>query len=113
MVKHYWSARLVKDGPTVPILTLFAGPIIDGEEQDRSPRWQALVRTETTARPILMGDHIPIEIEGVSLRNVEAISPEQYHYLVDHARWATRHDPTHPEASPETPIDWNTLPVRI
>jgi hypothetical protein len=103
--RHYWSAKLVKNGPPVGVQTWFGPPWVDGEELDRSPRWQALVRTETTARAILMGDEIPIEVDGVGLRNVEKITKALYDYLVSHASWSTEHKPSEPDAAPRSAVD--------
>jgi len=110
--RYYWRAKLGKDRPFIPVMTFFAGPWVDGEEQDRSPRWQALVRLETSGRAILMGDEVPIEVDGVSLRNIEKISEADYRYMVAHADYATKHAPHLPDASPKQAISWNrTKPV--
>lgn len=110
---RYFQARLVTNGPYVGVKTFYSGPVIDGEEQDRSPRWQALVGTETTARAILMGDYIPIEVDGVGLRNVERIEQHEYEYLVAHGGWATTHAPDRAEANPRKPVDFHTLKPRF
>ncbi len=111
-MRYYWRAKLTKDGPFIPLVTWFGPPLVDGEEQDRGPRWQALVRLETTGRAILMGDEVPIDVDGVSLRNVESITEVAYRYMVDHARYATDHAPHLPDASPRQAIKWNrTKPV--
>lgn len=111
--RHYWCARLVKGGPVIPVQTVYCGPLVEGEEQDRSPRWQALVRDETTGRAVLMGDHIPIEVDGVMLRNIEPIKEADYLFMVDHAKYMTKKHPDHPEAQPNTEIDWNTYLPRF
>lgn len=111
----YWRARKVKNGPFIPVRSWHGAPIIDGEEHDRHHRWQCMVRLETTSRAILLGDNMPIEVEGVFLRNIEPAktgfppdSPEakaEYEYMVQYAAWATAHAPWKPEAQPDTPID--------
>jgi hypothetical protein len=103
--RFYWKARLAKGAPYIGVMTFFGAPIIDGEEQDRSHSWQAIVRTETTSRLVLMGDKCPIEVEGVFLRNCEPISEADYRYLVHHAEWATKYAPAHPDASPNKAPD--------
>lgn len=107
--RHYWSARLGAKTPPIGVQTWFGPPLIDGEELDRSPRWQALVRTETTGRAILMGDEIPIEVDGVGLRQVEKITKAQYDYLVQHAAWSTEFKPSNPDAAPKTAVDVTTM----
>ena len=106
---HYWSAKLVKNGPLIGVKTFWGPPLVDGEFIDRSPRWQALVRSETTARVILMGDHIPIEVDGVFLRNVTPTTEANYRYLCEHAAYSTAHAPANPDASPTEAIDFNKL----
>lgn len=111
--RHFYRARLVKGGPFIGVMTFFGGPLVDGEELDRSPRWQAVVRTEKNGRAILMGDQLPIEVEGVMLRNIEPVAETEYRFLVAHAEWATAAAPYHPVAAPSSAIDFNTLPVRF
>lgn len=101
----FWSARLASKAPPVGVMTWFGPPLVDGEELDRSPRWQALVRTEKTGRAILMGDEVPIEVEGVMLRNVEKITKAAYLLLVNHAAWSTEYKPSNPDAAPNSPVD--------
>lgn len=101
----YWRAKFGKDTPWIGVKTWSGPPLIDGEEQDRSHRWQALVRNETTGRMILYGEPCPIEVDGVHLRSVERIDEPEYRYLVDHAAYATAHRPDLPDASPKTKID--------
>lgn len=104
--RHYWRCRLVKDGPWVPAVTWFGPPMVDGEELDRSPRWQCLLRTETTARAVLFGDEAPIEVEGNdTLRNLERIEEKEYLYLRDHAAWASQHARHLPDAAPKVRIN--------
>lgn len=102
---HYWRAKMVKDGPWVGIKTFLGPPLVDGEELDRSHRWQAIVHTETTGRPILYGEPCPIEVEEISLRSVERIAEAEWMYLVRHAKWATTHAPHLPDAAPKKKID--------
>lgn len=102
---HWWRAKLIKDGPWIGVRTFFAPPLIDGEYLDRSPRFQALVRNETSGRMILYGEPCPIEIEGMGLRSVERIAEADYRYLVDHSQWATAHAPHMPDAAPKVKID--------
>ncbi len=103
----YWRAKLIKDGPWIGVKTFFGPPLVDGEELDRSPRWQAKVRNETSGRAILFGDNCPIEVDGknMTLRNIERIEEPEYRYLVAHSDWATKHAPDQPDAAPRTKID--------
>lgn len=113
MTRHYYRARLVKNGPDIGVATWFGAPWIDGEEVDRSPRWQALIGHETTARAILMGNELPIEVDGVGLRNIERIKERDYGFLVATSGWATEHAPDRPEANPRKAVDFHQLKPRF
>lgn len=109
MIEHFWQARLKAGAPFVGVKTFYGPPLIDGEYLDRSHRWQALVRLETTARAVLLGAECPIEIDGMFLRNIEAIAERDYRFLISHADYATKHRPDLPDASPTTAVNWLTL----
>lgn len=97
------------------VMTFSAPPLVDGELLDRSPRPQALISAEITARAILqfgVGD-VPVEVHGVTLRNIEPASESEWRFLVAHAEWAREHAPDHPKATPRKPVDFNTLPMRF
>lgn len=110
MTRHYYRARLIGGGAYVGVMVWHGLPLVDGDELDRSPRWQALISTETTARAILMGDSLPIEVDGVTLRNLETIDEPDYRYLVAHADWAKQHAPSAPDATPRQKIDLKRMP---
>lgn len=105
----YYHGRLVKGAPLVGVAVWFGQPLIDGEWLDRSPRWNCLIRNETTSRAILMGDHVPIEIDGITLRNLQQIKREEYLFLVSHSAFSTAHAPHNPDASPTKAIDFNRM----
>lgn len=84
----FYRARLVKGGPYVGVKVWHGQPLVGGELLDRSPRWQCLVGAEDEARAVLMGDALPIEVDGVTLRNLEPIGPADHAYYVAHGRWA-------------------------
>jgi hypothetical protein len=109
---HYWKARFGKGTPYVGVKTWYGPPIVDGEELDRSYRWNALVRNETTSRAVLFGDACPIEVDGLTLRNLESITEADWKFLTEHSAWATVHAPHLPDAAPTTAIDWNKVPPR-
>jgi hypothetical protein len=113
MIEHFWRAKLVPGGPFVGVKTFLGPPLVDGEYLDRSPRWQAIIRNETTARAILMlgNENAPVEIDGKNIRSVQAITKEDYLLLIRHSEWATKHAPHLPDANPETPIDWMKVPL--
>lgn len=107
----YYSARLTRGGPLVGVHVWFGPPLIDGEEMDRSPRWQALIDTETTGRPVhqFADDGAPLDVDGVTLREPAPINEALYRFLIERARWAQKHAPHHPSASPRDAIDLRGL----
>lgn len=109
----FWRAKLVEKGPYVGVMTWHGPPYINGEEIDRSPRYQALISNETSGRIVLFGDMTPVDVHKVMLRNLERIQLEDYLHLVDHAKWAVAHAPHLPDASPRTPINWNSGRTRF
>jgi hypothetical protein len=109
LIRRYYRARLVGAGPFVPVMVWHGAPFIDGTELDRSPRWQALVGVEPSARAVLMGDEIPIEVDGVTLRNLERISEQTYRFMVADAQHAANWRPDDPKASPQKAVDFNKL----
>lgn len=104
---HYWTARYKKDAPLIGVKTFWGPPLVDGEFVDRSPRWQALLRNETTARAIYMGEPCPIEIEGVGIRNIEPTTRQNYEFLVAHSAFSTAHAPDNPDATPTEAVDFD------
>lgn len=106
---YYWTGKLVRNGPLVGLKTFHGQPYIDGEFVDRSPRWQALVHTETTARMILLGDQIPVEVDGVAIRNVEPTTRANYEHLIRHSAWAVAYSPDSPDATPREAVDFHKL----
>lgn len=107
---RFFHARMRKNGPFVGVAVWEGAPWVDGEELDRSPRLQALVRTETTSRAVItMGVDTPVEIDGIWLQNVTHTTKSNYLYLVEHAAWSTAHAPHNPAASPSEAIDFNKL----
>ncbi len=109
-MSHLYRARLVKDGPFVAVRTFFDGPLVDGEILDRSPRWQAVVGPERTGRVIWAGEAVPIEVDGVFLREVEGVPAHEYEYLVAHHDWAAANEAQHPRARPRESIDLRRMP---
>ena len=113
MTRHYYRARMAKDAVFIPVMVWHGLPLVDGEDVDRNPRWQCLVNVEKTARAVLMGDSLPIEVDGVTLRNIEPIKEHEYRFMVADAAHARNWRPNDPQADPKKPIDFNTLPPRF
>lgn len=111
MKTSFYRARIAKAGPFVGVKMFFGPPLVDGDELDRSPRLQVLVDTETTARAVLMTgeDDTPVEVDGVTLRNIEPTTEADYRFLVADSAHARDWRPDHPKASPREAVDFNTL----
>lgn len=105
---RFFRARLAKLGPFVGVKVFFGPPLVDGELLDRSPRLQAQVEVETTGRAVLhLGeDGVPVEIDGLTLRNIEGCTEAVYRFLVADAAHAREWRPDHPKANPRKPVDW-------
>lgn len=111
--QRFFRARLAKAGPFIGVSMFFGPPVIDGDELDRSPRWQVTVGAETTSRAVLTlgADEIPVEVEDVLLRSVEPVTEAEWQYLVAHQTWAAEYAPNHPKADPRSAVDFNTIPL--
>lgn len=108
-IAGHYKTRLVKDGPFVPVRLYFGLPVIDGEEQDRTPRWCAVVDGQTDR--IEKGDdgyqcRVPLDVERYwPWCGRWPISEDEYNYMravTDHAKqWR----PDKPQAAPTKKID--------
>ena len=113
---HY-ATTLVKNGPRVAVLIWFGAPIIDGEEQDRSHRWNIEVDGATDRWE--KGDdgyrcRVALDIDSFwPWVARDPIEPSEYQYLKAHSAWAKEHAPHHPKAAPRSPVDFHTLPIRF
>ena len=114
-VAGHYAMPLVKGGLAVPIRIWFGQPVIDGEEQDRSPRWCVEVDgqperweadEETGYRCRVPRD--VFEVWPYCAR--QPISEREYRFLLKRAAWAREHAPHHPAANPRERIDVRALP---
>lgn len=108
---RFYRGRLAKAGPFIGIKVFFGPPVVDGDELDRSPRWQVLVDTETTARAVIMFGEagLPVEVDGVTVRNLEPTTEADYRFLVADSAHAKEYRPADPKASPRQAVDFNRL----
>lgn len=110
-VAGFYKASLVRNGPMVPIRIWFGAPEIDGEPQDRAPRWCIEVdgKTDTIERDEAHPEYrcrVSIEVSRYwpwCGRN--KITEQEYRYLIEHAKWARDHAPHLPDAQPRKAID--------
>lgn len=98
----------------MPVRIWFGAPLDEeGNELDRSHRWQIMVAG------ILLGDE-PLAIGGVTIAHLsdlwpacadEPIDRDEYDYRIERAAWAAQYDPTDPFATPGGRIDPMTAPL--
>lgn len=113
-----YRMRLVKDGPFVPVKIWFGLPVIDGEEQDRAPRWLCEIAGRTDFWEKDAGNYrcrcaLDIGRAWPFCANAP-ISEQDYAYMLDHAEWSRQFKPSNPDANPRKAIDLATLaPIRF
>jgi hypothetical protein len=113
-VVGFYTTRLVKNGPPVPIEIWFGQPIVDGEEQDRSPRWCVAINGETDRleRDDGTGYRCRVALDPMQVWPHcarDPISADEYRFLLRRRAWALEHAPDHPAARPRQPVDLRSL----
>jgi hypothetical protein len=105
---HY-AMRLARRGIAVAVKIWFGQPIIDGEEQDRSPRWCAAIdgRTDRIERDDSgYCCRVPLDVFAAWPECAKKpISAREYAFLLRRKQWALDHAPQHPAANPREAID--------
>lgn len=108
--KGFYRTQLVNGGLNVGVLVWFGRPIVDGETQDRAPRWCVAVDGRTDKLDHEAGCHVPLDPFDVwPWCCDEKITHREFAFLKDRARWARRYAPEHPAANPRKPIDRRKL----
>jgi hypothetical protein len=108
----FYASKLAKGGVEVAVRIWFGAPVIDGEEQDRSPRWCAEV-DGVTDKVDDFGCRVPLDLFDDAIwpdRIGRRIKQKEFDYLQRRARWAREHKPDHPAANPREPADVSKLP---
>jgi hypothetical protein len=109
-VTGYYKTRLVNSGAWVAVRIWFGAPIIDGEEQDRSPRWCVEVDGRTDRFDREAGHRVPLDALDVwPWCAGHPISRHEYGFLRKRAAWARDHAPEHPAANPFERIDLRAM----
>jgi len=108
-IAGFYAMRLVKNGPRVAVRIWYGQPIIDGEPQDRSPRYCVAIDGRTTDAA---GELFHVE-QAWPFCAKEPIGAGTYHFMVAHAQWARSHNIDHPKAQPRRAVDFHTLKVRF
>jgi hypothetical protein len=117
-VAGFYTCRLIRDGVRVAVRIWFGQPIVEGEVQDRSPRWCCEVdgctdRNDYDADGNRLG-RVPLDPllddPGVWTHCCgNPISEREYDFLNRRRLWAVEHAPDHPAANPRTPVDVRAL----
>ena len=104
---RFYSARLARGAVKVGVSVFFGPPLVDGDELDRSPRWQARIGDAATALALnhFADDGRPVDVDGATLRDCAAITEAEHRYLVAHGAWAVANAPEHPRAAPRKAAD--------
>jgi hypothetical protein len=88
----------------------YGAPIIDGEEQDRSPRWCVEVDGKTCRFDKEAGHRVPLDALDVwPWAAGQPISEKEYRFMLRRAAWAREHAPEHPAATPHEPVNVTKL----
>lgn len=111
IVAGFYEVRLIRGGIYVGVRFWFGAPVLDGDEQDRSPRWCVEVDGQTT-RPVVDDDgHDTGQREYLDPFETwpyacgRPISEREFNFRARRRRWAEDNDPEHPAAQPRRPID--------
>lgn len=107
-IAGYYMTRLTKGATYVPVRIYFGCPVIDHEEQDRSPRWCVIVNGETDRLETGEGYSCRVALDVYSVWphcGRFPIPEAEYNYMIDKATWAKAHAPDRPQANPRKKID--------
>lgn len=111
--RGFYATRLVRGGIEVACMVWFGQPVIEGERQDRSPRWCIAIDGRSCRRekedheyraPLDALDYWPL---------ARRITASEYAFMRRRAKWAREHAPDHPAAKPYQRIDLAALPPRF
>ena len=111
--RGFYATRLVRGGIEVPVMVWFGPPVIEGERQDRSPRWCIAIDGKSWRRE--KEDHeclVPLDAYDYWPPG-RRITASEYAFLRRRAKWAREHAPEHPAARPYRPVDLAALPPRF
>jgi hypothetical protein len=109
-IAGYYAMRLAKGGIKVAVRVWFGPPTIDGETQDRSPRWCCSVDGITDK--LVDGVRVPldpIDDEVWPFCALHPIDQTEFLFLLKRTTWARTESPDHPAANPRKPIDLRKL----
>lgn len=95
----WWLVRVTKGGAFVPARIVYERPadpwFPDNDMSERSGEWRAYI-----------GDRECAHWDEVWLRRGTPISQAEFEHQMDRRRFWADHEPEHPLAVPEKPVDW-------
>jgi len=94
--------RLVKGGPEVPACIQYEQTTHEPGNPENVMERSAIL----TAR--IRGDVVPTD--RVWLRRGRPITKAEYDFQIADAQWAAKYAPAEPKASPDKPVDLNSIP---
>lgn len=108
----FYATRLVRGAIEVPVMVWHGAPVIAGERQDRSPRWNIAIDGESCRFDREQGCRVPLDAHDHWPLRRRITAPE-YAFLRRRSKWARDHAPDHPAANPRQRIDLGALPPRF
>ena len=110
----FYAMRLIKGGIEVAVLIWHGAPVIEGERQDRSPRWCVAIDGASCRFDKEQQCRVPLDVfEAWPACSGRRIAGREYAFLRRRATWARKHASHHPAANPRAPIDLRALPPRF
>ena len=108
----FYRAALVKGGPLVAIRIWFGAPVVDGEEQDRAPRW--CVEADGHTDELVEGTRQLLDVYRFwPWCGRSPLTKARYDHMLAYARWCRAHAPDRPEANPTQAVKWNDTKPRF
>jgi len=110
----FYAMRLVKGGIEVPIMIWHGCPVIEGERQDRCPRWCVAIDGKSCRLDKDQQCRVPLDVfDAWPACSGHRIQAREYAFLRRRTKWARAYAPSHPAANPRERIDLRALPPRF
>jgi hypothetical protein len=103
--RGFYKARLINGALHVGVMIWHGRPVIEGERQDRAPRWCIAVNGRTTDKD---GELLDV-FERWPFVCGDPISHREFAFMKRRRLWARKHAPEHPAANPFERIDLGKL----
>ena len=108
--KGFYRTQLIRKALHVGVMIWWGRPVVDGERQERSPRWCVAVDGRSDKWDDEAQCHVPLDVFDVwPWCGREPITHREFAFLKRRALWAREHAPEHPAANPRQAIDRRKL----